>query len=198
MRTQAETDRLQAAAIKPLGSRSLEDASIGGAATPVVLQDDPVRAAPVQHQQTPPAAAAAAADCPAGRRPYHIILTAASGTYQEWQARIAYYHYKKLRAAAPCGDLGGFTRLLSTPGGRPDKLVNEIPTVVVKQLGWGKCDECDHGFVVLNRPWSLLQLTRSPVRCWPRTPCARSPPHTRTSHTAGAADDMCALPLISS
>ena len=73
--------------------------------------------------------------------------------------------YTKLRAAAPCGDLGGFTRLLSTPGGRPDKLVNEIPTVVVKQLGWGKCDECDHGFVVLNRPWSLLQLTRSPVRC---------------------------------
>eukprot|EP00965_Chrysotila_dentata_P249804 6209080-Pleurochrysis_carterae.AAC.2 len=35
---------------------------------------------------------------------------------QEWQSRIAYYHFKKLKAANPCSDLGGFTRVLSTPG----------------------------------------------------------------------------------
>jgi hypothetical protein len=34
----------------------------------------------------------------ARRRPYHVILTAASGLYQEWQTRIAYYHYRKLKA----------------------------------------------------------------------------------------------------
>ena len=33
----------------------------------------------------------------AHRKPYHVVLTAASGTYQEWQTRIAYYHYRKLK-----------------------------------------------------------------------------------------------------
>jgi len=33
----------------------------------------------------------------AHRNPYHVIMTAASGTYQEWQSRIAYYHYLKLK-----------------------------------------------------------------------------------------------------
>lgn len=34
----------------------------------------------------------------ARRKPYHVVLTAASGVYQEWQTRIAYYHYRKLKA----------------------------------------------------------------------------------------------------
>ena len=65
----------------------------------------------------------------AHRKPYHVVLTAASGIYQEWQTRIAYYHYKKLRAANPCSDIGGFTRLLNTPGAQPAGLMDEIPTV---------------------------------------------------------------------
>jgi len=125
-----------------------------------------------------PAAAAAAASppppaCGAERRPYHVLLTAASGTYQEWQTRIAYHYYRQLKAAQPCSDLGGvarprplpggafpeasrnlpaggFTRLLSTPDGRPDGLMGEIPTVLTKQLGAGRCDECSHGFVVTS------------------------------------------------
>ncbi|EOD38613.1 hypothetical protein EMIHUDRAFT_109293 [Emiliania huxleyi CCMP1516] len=119
-----------------------------------------------------PAAAAAAASppppaCGAERRPYHVLLTAASGTYQEWQTRIAYHYYRQLKAAQPCSDLGGvarprgFTRLLSTPDGRPDGLMGEIPTVLTKQLGAGRCDECSHGFVVMNRPWSLRQYFAS-------------------------------------
>ena len=96
--------------------------------------------------------------CPQPRRPYHVLLTAASGVYQEWQTRIAYYHYKKLKADNPCSDIGGFTRLLNTHGARPDGLVDEIPTIVVRQLGGGRCDECDHGFIVMNRPFGIRQF----------------------------------------
>ena len=48
--------------------------------------------------------------CGAERRPYHVLLTAASGTYQEWQTRIAYHYYHQLKAAQPCSDLGGVAR----------------------------------------------------------------------------------------
>jgi hypothetical protein len=87
-----------------------------------------------------------------------VVLTAASGLYQEWQTRVAYHQYRKLKAESPCSDLGGFTRLLNTPNQQPDGLMDEVPTVVVKQLKPGRCDECDHGFVVMNRPWGVLQL----------------------------------------
>ena len=98
--------------------------------------------------------------CPGRRRPYHVVLTAASGIYQEWQTRIAYYHYKQLKAQNPCSDIGGFTRLLNTPNAAPDGLVEEIPTVLVSQLSYGRCETCDHGFIVMNRPWGLRQFTR--------------------------------------
>ena len=39
--------------------------------------------------------------------------------------------------------------------------MDEMPTVAVKSLGQGTCDECYHGFVVMNRPWALLQFTQS-------------------------------------
>ncbi len=99
--------------------------------------------------------------CP-GRRPYHVLLTAASGIYQQWQSRIMYWQYKKLKAAHPCSDLGGFTRLLNTRASRPDGLMHEIPTIVVGQLDYGKCDTCDHGFIVMNRPWGLRQFVKHP------------------------------------
>ena len=66
------------------------------------------------------AGAAVAAACPPGRRPYHVVMTAATGTYQEWQSRIAYYHYLKQKRLNPCSDLGGFTRLFNTPNAQPD------------------------------------------------------------------------------
>ncbi len=98
----------------------------------------------------------------ASRRPYHVVMTAARGVYQEWQSRIAYYHYKKQKDLNPCSDLGGFTRLLNSPGAQPDGLMDEIPTMLVQQLqGGGRCDRCDHGFVVMNRPYGLLQLVES-------------------------------------
>ena len=89
--------------------------------------------------------------CNRTRRPMHVVMTAASGLYQEWQSRIAYYHYKKMKAAHPCSDLGGFTRLFNTYQAQPDSLMDEIPTVLVKQLGHGNCAECDRGFIVMNR-----------------------------------------------
>mmetsp|Transcript_39874 Transcript_39874/g.66165 ORF Transcript_39874/g.66165 Transcript_39874/m.66165 type:complete len:743 (+) Transcript_39874:14-2242(+) len=99
--------------------------------------------------------------CPPGRKPYHVVMTAASGTYQEWQSRIAYYHYQKQKRLNPCSELGSFTRLFNTPGARPDSLMDEIPTLLVKQLGHGRCNECDHGFIVMNRPWGAVQLVES-------------------------------------
>ncbi|KAL1504080.1 hypothetical protein AB1Y20_010490 [Prymnesium parvum] len=119
-------------------------------------------ARPFHRPPRPPAEAvgAASSEC-AQRQPYHVLLTAASGVYQEWQTRIAYYHYKKLKALHPCSDVGGFTRLLNTRGAQPDGLMAEIPTVLVNQLHPGGCDECDHGFIVMNRPWGLQQLVSS-------------------------------------
>lgn len=113
---------------------------------------------PPSPPRPPPPPMPAPDGCPRPRRPYHVLLTAASGIYQEWQTRIAYYHYKKLKAQNPCSDIGGFTRLLNTHGARPDALVGEIPTVVVRQLSGGRCDECDHGFIVMNRPFGIRQF----------------------------------------
>ena len=92
-----------------------------------------------------------------------MVLTAASGVYQEWQTRIAYRQYLTLKEAEPCSDLGGFTRLLNTPDAKPDGLMDEIPTVLVRQLKGGVCDECDHHFVVMNRPWGLRQFLEHPA-----------------------------------
>ena len=120
-----------------------------------------------QPQHEEPAAATAAgaspdgAACPPGRRPYHVIMTAATGTYQEWQSRIAYYHYQKMKRLNPCSDIGGFTRLFNTPNAQPDGLMDEMPTLLVKQLGRGMCDECDHGFIVMNRPWGVVQMVQT-------------------------------------
>lgn len=47
--------------------------------------------------------------------------------------------------------MGGFTRVLHS--GKPDKLMDEIPTIVVDPLPEG----LDRGYVVLNRPWAFVQ-----------------------------------------
>ena len=94
------------------------------------------------------------ADCPADRRPYHVLLTASTGPYQLWQTRIFYYHYVRLRATlGPCTEMGGFTRLLTKPKSAPlDSLMSVMRTVVVDELTEAET----HGFVVLNRPHSVL------------------------------------------
>jgi hypothetical protein len=94
------------------------------------------------------------ANCPADRRPYHVLLTASTGPYQLWQTRIFYYHYVRLRATlGPCTEMGGFTRLLTKPKSAPlDSLMSVMRTVVVDELTEAET----HGFVVLNRPHSVL------------------------------------------
>ena len=93
---------------------------------------------------------------------YHVILTAQDSVYQAWQTRVMYYHYKKQKALDPCGEIGGFTRMLNS--GRSDALMDEMPTIVVDQLDQGngckhtKENTCDMGFPVMNRPHGVQQL----------------------------------------
>ena len=101
-------------------------------------------------------------DCP-GRVPFHGLLTCQGSVYQQWQARIMYFHWKKQAAAAgPCGDMGGFTRLVASEGGKPDGLEGEIPSVFVPQLPASVIESHFH-FGVLNRPESVRQLLASPA-----------------------------------
>ena len=111
------------------------------------------------------AAAVEGSACPAGRKPYHLVLTAQDNPYQAWQTRIMYYHFRKLQQSDPCTEMTGFTRLLSsaTPD-VPDALADELPTVAVQALSGGAaCKEsgentCDMGFPVMNRPHAVTQF----------------------------------------
>ena len=92
-------------------------------------------------------------------RPYHVLLTASSGSYQEWQTRVFYHHYTRVRAADTCGEVGGFTRLLTLPEGKDsDTLSSTMRTVVVRELKKGTEDL---GFIVLNRPHSVELALRT-------------------------------------
>ena len=98
--------------------------------------------------------------CP-GRRPYHTVLTATGSNYQQWQARIMYYHWKKQAAAGgPCTDMAAFTRLCATNNGKPDGLQDEIPTLFTVELS-REVINAHFGFGVLNRPNSVKQLMES-------------------------------------
>ncbi|PON53309.1 Hydroxyproline O-arabinosyltransferase [Parasponia andersonii] len=81
---------------------------------------------------------------------FHVALTATDAPYSKWQCRIMYYWYKK-RKHMPGSELGGFTRILHS--GKPDNLMDEIPTVIVDPLPAG----LDRGYIVLNRPWAFVQ-----------------------------------------
>lgn len=81
---------------------------------------------------------------------YHVALTATDATYSQWQCRIMYYWYKKLRDM-PGSGMGEFTRILHS--GKSDSLMEEIPTIVVDPLPHG----LDRGYIVLNRPWAFVQ-----------------------------------------
>ncbi|XP_002991378.2 hydroxyproline O-arabinosyltransferase 1 isoform X1 [Selaginella moellendorffii] len=83
-------------------------------------------------------------------RRFHTAVTATSALYNRWQCRIMYYWYKKFKDEAG-SEMGGFTRVLHS--GKPDNLMDEIPTFVVDPLPPGM----DKGYVVLNRPWAFVQ-----------------------------------------
>lgn len=84
------------------------------------------------------------------RLPFHVALTATDAPYNKWQCRVMYYWYKKVKDM-PGSEMGGFTRVLHS--GKPDNLMDEIPTYVVDPLPAG----LDQGYVVLNRPWAFVQ-----------------------------------------
>ncbi|XP_040873341.1 hydroxyproline O-arabinosyltransferase PLENTY isoform X2 [Glycine max] len=81
---------------------------------------------------------------------FHVAVTATDAAYSQWQCRIMYYWYKKVKDM-PGSDMGKFTRIVHS--GRPDQLMDEIPTFVVDPLPAG----LDRGYVVMNRPWAFVQ-----------------------------------------
>lgn len=102
-----------------------------------------------------------ASSCP-GRRPFHTLLTGQGTVYNQWQARIMYYHWKKQAAAGgPCTDMTGFTRLCASKGGLPDGVEKYIPSVFVPQLTTEVLAKYGH-FGVLNRPHSVVEFFKNP------------------------------------
>ena len=71
-----------------------------------------------------------------------------------------YHHFKLQKSRDPCGEMGGFTRLLTTRSGQDDgrSHSDEIPTVVVSELSGMEA----RGYVVANRPYSMKQFVRHP------------------------------------
>ena len=65
---------------------------------------------------------------------FHVALTATDAPYSQWQCRIMYYWYKKMKTM-PGSDMGKFTRVLHS--GKGDHLMDEIPTFVVDPLPEG-------------------------------------------------------------
>lgn len=65
---------------------------------------------------------------------FHVALTATDAPYSKWQCRIMYYWYKKQKALTG-SEMGEFTRILHS--GKPDNLMDEIPTFVVDPLPAG-------------------------------------------------------------
>lgn len=84
-------------------------------------------------------------------RPFHVAVTATSAAYSKWQCRLMYYWYKKMKDGEG-SEMGGFTRVLHS--GKPDSLMDEIPTFVVDPLPAGAdrvrdllCDPFSHASV---------------------------------------------------
>lgn len=69
-----------------------------------------------------------------GIQKFHVAVTATASTYSQWQCRIMYYWYKKVKDM-PGSDMGGFTRVLHS--GLPDNLMKNIPTFIVDPLPEG-------------------------------------------------------------
>lgn len=90
------------------------------------------------------------------KRLFHTAVTATDSVYSTWQCRIMYYWYNRFRDE-PGSDMGGFTRILHS--GRPDGLMDEIPTFVADPLPSGVDqvlnlivigDRCINLYILLN------------------------------------------------
>ncbi|KAF8396251.1 hypothetical protein HHK36_017866 [Tetracentron sinense] len=82
--------------------------------------------------------------------PFHVAVTATNDPYMKWQCRIMYYWYKKVKDM-PGSEIGGFTRILSS--GKPDNLMDEIPTFMVDPLPEG----ADRGEYPVGFPFSYIK-----------------------------------------
>ena len=146
------------AAVKPV---SVAPAAAAAAATPTaavaVLPGASDKAAP------PDPAPLGSPECPATRRPYHTLLTGQGTTYNGWQSRIMYYHWKKIsKRDGRCTEMTGFTRLCASKDGKPDGLEKHIPSVFVPQLTTEVLAKYGH-FGVLNRPHSVVEGLKLPA-----------------------------------
>ncbi len=72
---------------------------------------------------------------------YHVLLTAQSSTYLNWQSLLAYQHYKKQKrredkeaASASEVTMGGFTRLVAATQKTSDEVSQYIPSVFVEEI----------------------------------------------------------------
>lgn len=107
--------------------------------------------------------AAGSGGCPASRRPYHVVLTATAQVYQQWQCRVMYHQWKRIRDADPagaCTEMTGFTRLVASAGARPDGLEAEIPSVFTPEWD-GRDLGRFHGYRVINRPRSVVLFLKT-------------------------------------
>ena len=48
-------------------------------------------------------------------RAYHVLMTANTHRYVQWQSRVCYYWYMKQKRKNPGGSMGGFTRRKPMP-----------------------------------------------------------------------------------
>ena len=73
---------------------------------------------------------------------YHTVLVASSSRFEQWQATVVYHHWN--RSAGACTQTAGFTRLCVTPGGQPDGLQDEIPTLFLKRTAaWSEATRAE-------------------------------------------------------
>jgi hypothetical protein len=100
--------------------------------------------------------------CPPTRRPFHTLLTGQGTTYNGWQSRIMYFHWRKQRAVdGDCTEMTGFTRLCASEGGLPDPAAPFIPSVFVPSLSPAVLAKYGN-FGVLNRPHSVVEFFKRP------------------------------------
>ena len=85
---------------------------------------------------------------------YHVLLPCDGRLYHEWQARVFYYWFKRIKESKDPPAMGGFTRLLHS--GEPDAWMDELPTVVVDPLP-RDLEKVADGYVMLNRPYAVQQ-----------------------------------------
>jgi len=146
-----------------------------------------VAAAAAAHESAAAEPRPAVDGCPPSRKPYHTVLTATGQIYQQWQCRVAYYHWKKARDSDPageCTELTGFTRLVANNNGNSDGIENEVrhltrlplmhadvalltpratwqvPSLFVKEYTGADLQQFK-GYRVINRPHSVNQMLRS-------------------------------------